>query len=66
MVGTFHRECTMKSRSEIFLVLALSLAAGCQDYDPPEEANPFDSIAPAPATQPAVPGADEPGSTYEP
>jgi hypothetical protein len=48
-------------RNGIYALLLLALA-GCGDagYDAPEEAEPFDTIAPGPV-ETVVPGADEPG-----
>lgn len=48
-------------RSIVLAALAI-LVSGCDGYDPPDEANPFDSIAPAPKDSTQVPGAGEPGS----
>lgn len=46
-------------------LLAAGLALGCESYDPPEEAAPTDTIAPAPGGA-VVPGADEPGPDPNP
>lgn len=53
----------MRMQNRIGLtLLAAALLLGCGDsgYDAPEQAEPFDSIAPAPE-QELVPGASEPG-----
>lgn len=46
-------------------LLAAGLALGCESYDPPEEATPTDTIAPAPGDA-VVPGADDPGPEPSP
>jgi hypothetical protein len=47
-------------------VVAAALVWGCDaGYDPPELAEPMDTLAPAPK-EPLVPGADEPGPQDEP
>lgn len=50
----------------LLVVAAVAVAAGCDGYDAPEGAEPFDTIAPAPGDTTAVPGADEPGSQTGP
>ena len=56
----------MMRRTLLVALAAVAAAAGCDGYDAPDQAEPFDTIAPAPHDTTAVPGADEPGSQAEP
>lgn len=52
----------MRASAGLLAPLLIVLAAGCEGYDAPDEAEPFESIAPAPGDTAPVPGANEPGS----